>query len=50
VNQELSAIPEDLGRTMAEVGLVLGQNTRGHINLMIERFSVILRDGANEHA
>jgi acetyl esterase len=46
----LPQIPEELRRLMAQIGPVWGRDTRGHIKLMIERFSEILRDSPCDYA
>jgi acetyl esterase/lipase len=46
----LPKIPEELWRLMAQVGPVWGRDTRGHIKLMIERFSEVLRDSPRDYA
>lgn len=44
------AIPAELRRLMAEVGPVWGNDTRGHIRLMLEKFSDILVSAPKSHA
>jgi acetyl esterase len=45
----LPQIPEELWRLMAQIGPIWGQDTRGHVKLMIERFSEILRDSRRDY-
>jgi acetyl esterase len=47
---ELPQLPESLIQTMATIGPIWGRDTRGHIKLMTDLFSEILRRSPKQHA